>query len=191
MNNQNITLEEIDRHLEEIRKANNSFGARLSRFFKVVLQLSILPLLVYLVFAFLLGISQVQHDSMHPNFSEGDFVIFNRLETDYSFGDVVIVFSADQEEMIMQRVIGVPGDTVQITTDHKILINGEVIRESWKSEGTLTQGEAYLPITLNENEYFVLSDNRDDALDSRNSEVGNIQKDDILGIVVYRFKMSK
>ena len=191
MNNQNITLEEIDRHLEEIRKANNSFGARLSRFFKFVLQLSILPLLVYLVFAFLLGISQVHHDSMHPNFSEGDFVIFNRLETDYSFGDVVIVFSANQEEMIMQRVIGVPGDTVQITTDHKILINGEVIRESWKSEGILTQGEAYLPITLNENEYFVLSDNRDDTMDSRNSEVGNIQKDDILGIVVYRFKMSK
>lgn len=191
MNNQNITLEEIDRHLEEIHKANNSFGARLSRFFKVVLQLSILPLLVYLVFAFLLGISQVQHDSMQPNFSEGDFVIFNRLETDYSFGDVVIVFSANQEEMIMQRVIGVPGDTVQITTDQKILINGEVIRESWKSEGILTQGEAYLPITLNENEYFVLSDNRDDAMDSRNSEVGNIQKDDILGIVVYRFKMSK
>lgn len=191
MNKQNITLEEIERHLEEIRKENNSFGAKAGGFFKVLLQLSILPLLVYLVFAFLLGVAQVQQASMSPNFSEGDFVIFNRLETDYSFGDVVIAFNAEQEETSILRIIGVPGDTIQITTDHKIMINGEVIRESWQTEGTLTQGEAYIPITLHENEYFVLGDNRNDSIDSRSDELGNVHKDDILGIVVYRFKMSK
>lgn len=191
MNKQNITLEEIERHLEEIHKENNSFGAKAGGFFKVLLQLSILPLLVYLVFAFLLGVAQVQQASMSPNFSEGDFVIFNRLETDYSFGDVVIAFNAEQEETSVLRIIGVPGDTIQITTDQKIMINGEVIRENWQTEGTLTQGEAYIPITLHENEYFVLGDNRNDSIDSRSDELGNVHKDDILGIVVYRFKMSK
>ena len=92
---------------------------------------------------------------------------------------------------MINRIIGVPGDTVQITPDLKLLVNGQEVRENWKTSGELTQGIASLPIKLDEGEYFILSDNRDVSLDSRDKKIGNIHQEDILGIIVYRFKMSK
>ncbi len=191
MNKLNYTLEEIERQLELSRKENNSFFGLIAGFIKVMLQILTLPALTYLVFAFLLGIAQVEQSSMLPNFAEGDIVIFNRLEKDYSFGDVIIAQNLEDETLMIKRIIGIPGDTVEITDDGQILINDKTIRENWQSLGELTQNQATLPITLDEGEYFVLGDNRTVSLDSRSSEVGNIQEENILGIVVYRFKMSK
>ena len=191
MNRQNFTLDEIEQQLELLESEKRSIFSIFAGFIKTLLQIAILPALIYLVFAFLLGIAQITQDSMAPNFAEGDFVIFNRLETDYSYGDVIIVQSVEQQDFLINRIIGIPGDTVQITADLKILVNGQEVRENWKTSGELTQGNAALPITLEEGEYFVLSDNRDVSTDSRDKKIGNIQQEDILGIIVYRFKMSK
>ncbi len=191
MNKQNITLEEIERQLKESKKSDHSFFSLLAGFLKTLLQIAILPAIVYLVFAFFLGIAQVEQSSMLPNFAQGDIVIFNRLEKDYSLGDVIIAQSTQQQALIIKRIIGTPGDTIEITSNQQIIVNGEIIRESWQSTGELLQGSANLPITLKEGEYFVLGDNREVSIDSRHTEIGNIQEDNILGIVVYRFKMSK
>ena len=191
MNKQNFTLEEIERQLKLVDNEDHSFFSVIGRLFKTLLQIALLPAMIYLVFAFLLGIAQVQQDSMLPNFAEGDFVVFNRLETDYSLGDVIVTQSIEEKTISIKRIIGVPGDTIQITENLEILVNGKEIRESWQSTGNLTQGNAALPITLDEGEYFVLCDNRDAQSDSRNKKTGNIHQEEILGIVVYRFKMSK
>ena len=191
MNRQHFTLDEIELQLAQLEKEKRSFFSIIAGFIKTLLQIAILPALVYLVFAFLLGVAQITQNSMAPNFAEGDFVIFNRLETDYNYGDVIIVQSVEQQDFLINRIIGTPGDTVQITADLKILVNGQEVRESWKTSGELTQGTAALPFTLKEGEYFVLSDNRDATTDSRDKKIGNIQQEDILGIIVYRFKMSK
>ena len=191
MNKLNYTLEEIEHQLELSRKENNSIFALFAGFIKVMLQILALPALTYLVFAFLLGIAQVEQSSMLPNFAEGDIVIFNRLEKDYSFGDVIIAQNLEDETLMIKRIIGIPGDTIEITDDGQILINEKKIRENWQSLGELTQNHAILPVTLDAGEYFVLGDNRSVSLDSRSSEIGNIQEENILGIVVYRFKMSK
>ena len=191
MNKQNFTLEEIEHQLILARKQNHSFFSIMSRCFKTVLEILALPALVYLVFAFILGIAQIEQSSMLPNFAEGDIVIFNRLEQNYTFGDVIIAQNLEDETLIIKRIIGTPGDTVEITENQQILVNGKPIRENWQSTGEISQGRAYLPITLADNEYFVLGDNRSVSIDSRNEEIGNIQKEHILGIVVYRFKMSK
>ena len=191
MNRQNFTLDEIEQQLAQLENEKHSIFSLFAGFIKTLLQIAILPALIYLVFAFLLGIAQITQDSMAPNFAEGDFVIFNRLETDYKYGDVIIVQSVEQQDFLINRIIGVPGDTVQITPDLKLLVNGQEVRENWKTSGELTQGIASLPIKLDEGEYFILSDNRDVSLDSRDKKIGNIQQEDILGIIVYRFKMSK
>ncbi|MBQ4343090.1 MAG: signal peptidase I [Erysipelotrichaceae bacterium] len=191
MNKQNITLEEIERQLKLSQKSERSFFSLLAGFIKTLLQIAILPAIVYLVFAFFLGIAQVEQSSMVPNFAEGDIVVFNRLEKDYGFGDVIIAQSIEKQSLIIKRIIGTPGDTIEITDNQQILINGEPIRESWQSNGKLAQGRASLPITLKEGEYFVLGDNYEVSLDSRHTEIGNVQEENILGIVVYRFKMSK
>lgn len=191
MNKQNFTLDEIERQIEALEQENQSFFSLFAGFLKTILQIAILPALVYLVFAFFLGIAQISQDSMLPNFAEGDFVIFNRIEENYSFGDVIVVQSVNEQNNVVKRIIAVPGDTIEITSDLRIIVNGNEIRETWQSTGTLSQGTASLSFKLDEGEYFVLNDNRDDNNDSRNKKYGNIDQENILGIVVYRFKMSK
>ena len=191
MNRQNFTLDEIERQLEALEQEDRSFFSFFTSFLKTMLQIALLPILVYLIFALFLGVAQIKQDCMLPNFAEGDFVIFNRIEENYSFGDVIIVQSADEQSLVAKRIIAVPGDTIEITADLRILVNGNEIRETWQSTGTLSQGTAALKRKLNEGEYFVLNDNRDNNQDSRNKNYGNIEHENILGIVVYRFKMSK
>ena len=191
MNKQNFTLDEIERQIEALEQENQSFFSLFAGSLKTILQIAILPALVYLVFAFFLGIAQISQDSMLPNFAEGDFVIFNRIEENYSFGDVIVVQSVNEQNNVVKRIIAVPGDTIEITSDLRIIVNGNEIRETWQSTGTLSQGTASLSFKLDEGEYFVLNDNRDDNNDSRNKKYGNIEQENILGIVVYRFKMSK
>ena len=181
MNKQNITLEEIERQLKLSQKSERSFFSLLAGFIKTLLQIAILPAIVYLVFAFFLGIAQVEQSSMVPNFAEGDIVVFNRLEKDYGFGDVIIAQSTEKQSLIIKRIIGTPGDTIEITDNQQILINGEAIRENWQSNGNLAQGRASLPITLKEGEYFVLGDNRNHSSDSRNPAVGVIHREQIIG----------
>lgn len=191
MNKLNFTLDEIERQIEALEQENHSFFSLFAAFLKTILQIAILPALVYLVFAFFLGIAQISQDSMLPNFAEGDFVIFNRIEENYSFGDVIVVQSVEEQDNVVKRIIAVPGDTIEITSDLRIIVNGNEIRETWQSTGTLSQGTASLSFKLDEGEYFVLNDNRDVNNDSRNKKYGNIEQENILGIVVYRFKMSK
>ena len=137
MNKQNFTLDEIERQIEALEQENQSFFSLFAGFLKTILQIAILPALVYLVFAFFLGIAQISQDSMLPNFAEGDFVIFNRIEENYSFGDVIVVQSVEEQDNVVKRIIAVPGDTIEITSDLRIIVNGNEIRETWQSTGTL------------------------------------------------------
>ena len=80
----------------------------------------------------------------------------------------------------IKRIIGLPGETVQIA-DGTIYINGEVLEESYGREVMQDPGIAAEPITLGEDEYFVLGDNRNQSSDSRDPSVGLIHRDEIIG----------
>ncbi len=80
----------------------------------------------------------------------------------------------------IKRIIGLPGETIQIT-DEGIFIDGKRIEEPIQVEEMDNYGLASEPITLEENEFFVLGDNRNSSEDSRFANVGNVIKDDILG----------
>ena len=104
----------------------------------------------------------------------------------YRFKDPVrydiIVFPYQYEEntFYIKRIIGLPGETVQIA-EGEIYINGEVLRETYGREVIQDPGMAAEPITLGEDEYFVLGDNRNASSDSREPSVGVIHRDDIVG----------
>lgn len=101
--------------------------------------------------------------------------------------DIIVFYpyGRDNEDYYVKRVIGLPGETVQII-DSKIYINGDVLEENYGKEPMDDPGIARYPITLGEDEYFVLGDNRNISKDSRNEEVGNITKENIGGKVVLR-----
>ena len=85
-------------------------------------------------------------------------------------------------KIYVKRVIGLPGETIQIH-DGKVYINGSVLEDDVSKDDILTAGLAAGELTLGENEYFVLGDNRNNSEDSRFANVGVVKKDDIVGSV--------
>ena len=86
----------------------------------------------------------------------------------------------EENTYYVKRIIGLPGETVQIA-DGLIYIDGEVLQESYGREVIQDPGLAAEPITLGEDEYFVLGDNRNQSSDSRDPSVGLIHRDEIVG----------
>lgn len=140
-----------------------------------------ITLACYVVYAFG-GRMEVNGSSMKPLLNSGDVVLINRLS--YDLGTPkrfdVAVFSRGDSGLNMKRIIGLPGETVQIKDNH-VYINGEVL----KAEGGLSlatiAGAAEYPIELGQDEYFLLGDNRESSEDSRFAGIGNVKRDQLVG----------
>lgn len=167
------------------------------KFLKDILGMSLYLLgvlvLVYLVVNFVGQRTVVNGASMEPTLygldqenSEkvGDNLIVDKIT--YRFSDPerfdIIVFPYRYSgENYIKRIIGMPGETVQIDIEGNIYINGEILQEGYGKEVILNPGNAIDPIVLGEDEYFVLGDNRNNSRDSRFSDVGLIHRDEIIG----------
>lgn len=124
-------------------------------------------------------------DSMNPEIENGDIVLVNTLiynAKNPSRGDVIVFKPQGDETMhsYMKRVIGLPGETVEIK-DGIIYIDGEELEEDYKTSAIKEAGLAAEKVKLKSQEYFVLGDNRLSSMDSRSVEVGNVKKTEIEG----------
>lgn len=143
-------------------------------------------LVVLLVQRFLIQPVEVNGSSMEPTLHNNNHVLLEKVS--YSISDPkrfdVIVFRPYEEEKelyYIKRVIGLPGETVQIM-DSVIFINGERLDENYGLENTIkSSGIAGKEIVLGEGEYFVLGDNRNNSKDSRDPSVGVVKRKAILG----------
>ena len=140
---------------------------------------------VYVVIHFVGQRTQVQGSSMEPKLSNEDNLIVDKIS--YRFHDperfdiVVFPFRYEDNVFYIKRIIGLPGETVQIDEEGNILINGEILEEEYGKEVIANPGRAYEEITLAEDEYFLMGDNRNNSTDSRDPSVGNVRKDEIIG----------
>lgn len=131
---------------------------------------------------------KISGPSMEPLLQSDDIVLVNRLLYDFkkpSRFDVV-VFERDDNRANVKRIIGLPGETVQITGGY-IYINGELLEAEDDLNTVSLPGMAESPIYLGSEEYFLLGDNRDSSEDSRFVNVGNVNQRQILGKVWFRF----
>ncbi len=128
--------------------------------------------------------------SMMPTLQDGNSIILDkityRLHDPERFDIIVFPFRDSSNKNYIKRIIGLPGETVQIDTDGNIYINGEILSESYGREVMTNPGRAISSITLGSDEYFVLGDNRNDSEDSRFTEVGNVKRSEILGRAWFR-----
>ena len=140
--------------------------------------------ITFLIIHFVGQRTYVSGSSMENTLSDGDNLIVDKIT--YRFSDPkrydIIVFPYQYEEntYFIKRIIGLPGETVQIV-DGIIDIVGEALQESYGREVMKNSGLAADPVTLGEDEYFVLGDNRNDSTDSRDPSVGKIPRDRIIG----------
>lgn len=126
--------------------------------------------------------------SMEPTLMEGQVVIVNKIEyylKSPKRNDVIVYKQSNREHSYyeIKRVIGLPGETVKIKNGI-IYINDEALKEKVKTETIENAGLAEEGIKLDDNEYFVLGDNRNDSEDSRFASVGNVLRNEILGKAV-------
>ncbi|MDD6616331.1 MAG: signal peptidase I [Lachnospiraceae bacterium] len=148
-----------------------------------VVYFGVVILLTYLIIHFVGQRTVVDGRSMNPTLNDGDNLIVEKIS--YRFRDPerfdIIVFPYDDSHYYIKRIIGLPGETVQIDLDGNIYINGEILEENYGKETILDPGRAINPITLGDDEYFVLGDNRNNSKDGRNELVGNIKRENIIG----------
>ena len=156
---------------------------------KEILSTSIYLLVVlcaaYLIITYVGQRTQVSGSSMETTLSDGDNLLVDKITYRFSepkrFDIIVFPFQYDTDTYYIKRIIGMPGETVQIDYDGNIHINGSLLEESYGREVIQNPGRAAEPITLGEDEYFVMGDNRNNSSDSRDPSVGNIHRKDIIG----------
>lgn len=142
---------------------------------------------VWLVITFVGQRTEVEGASMENTLHNGDNLIVDKLS--YRFHDperfdiIVFPFQFQDNTYYIKRIIGLPGETVQIMDDGSIYINGEKLEENYGMEVIKpeTIGRAAEPIELGDDEYFVMGDNRNNSSDSRTDMVGNIKREKIIG----------
>ena len=142
---------------------------------------------VWLVITFVGQRTEVEGASMENTLHNGDNLIVDKLS--YRFHDperfdiIVFPFQFQDNTYYIKRIIGLPGETVQIMDDGSIYINGEKLEENYGMEVIKpeTIGRAAEPIELGDDEYFVMGDNRNNSSDSRTDMVGNITRENIIG----------
>lgn len=158
-----------------------SLGRELFRLFWYLIFVLIMT---FLVIQFVGHRTVVYGSSMSPSLEDGDQLVIEKVTYRFHgprrFDIIVFPFEHDEGTYYIKRVIGLPGETVQIL-DHQIYIDGEKLEEHYGNGEMLSPGQADQPLVLGSDEYFVLGDNRNHSMDSRNPDVGLIKKSQIIG----------
>ena len=141
--------------------------------------------LTWLCITFVGQRTEVSGSSMENTLSHADNLIVDKITYRFKeperFDIIVFPVAYETETYYIKRIIGLPGETVRIDTEGTIYINEEILEESYGKAVIADPGRAEEGITLGEDEYFVLGDNRNDSVDSRTEAVGNIKKENIVG----------
>lgn len=143
----------------------------------------------YLLVHFVVQRVDVYGDSMAPVLDAGDVLLVEKLTPRMGrlkrFDVVVFSYRYRENQYYTKRIIALPGETIQIV-DGNILIDGQILLENFGTEPMEKGKRAAEPVTLGTDEYFVLGDNRNHSSDSRDSDIGNLKREEILGRVFFR-----
>ena len=161
---------------------------RYKKRYKRTLRTTVYALLVVAAIAvlaatILLPVLQVSGTSMEPTLQDGDIILLLKTNN-FTTGDVCGLYW--QNKLLLKRVIGGPGDVIDIADDGTVTVNGQVLDEPYITEKALGECDITLPYQVPENRYFVMGDHRATSVDSRSSVIGCIEKEQIVGRALLR-----
>lgn len=150
-----------------------------------LIEIAIVVLAAFLIVRYGLERMTMSGNGMEPTVKDDDSILINKMSYklhSVKRNDVVVLRQNGSEHnyYVVQRVIGLPGEKVKITNG-EVYIDGKVLDEKHDFPLMKNGGLALDEITLDDDEYFVLGDNRNDCEDSRNASMGNVLKSDIVG----------
>ncbi|NBJ88250.1 signal peptidase I [Acutalibacter sp. 1XD8-36] len=173
------TIEQIE---AELKKENNR------KEYNRVLRSTIFVLLVVtaaavIVAVLMFPVLEIKGEAMNTTLRNGDFVVTGKA-SEYQRGDIVAFYY--NNTLLVKRIIAKGGDEVDIDGDGNVTVNGQAISEPYVTEKTLGESNVTFPYSVPQDEFFVLGDNRAQSVDSRNTALGAVTQDLIVGKLLFR-----
>lgn len=173
------SLEEIQKERKRIRKSDY-YRQSLRSTVSVLVVVAAVAVLIATLF---LPILQISGDSMSPTLEHDEIVVLLKTK-DFDRGDLVGFYY--QGKILLKRVIALPEDEVAIDADGNVCVNGALLEEPYVTDKGLGDCDLEFPYKVPGTGYFVLGDQRSNSVDSRNSVIGAISQEDIIGKVFVR-----
>ncbi len=173
------SLEQLEGERKRIKRSRYYMQA-LRGTLSVLIVVAAIAVLVATLF---LPILQISGDSMKPTLSDGEITVMFKTKS-FERGDLIGFYY--QGKILLKRVIGTPDDEVSIDADGNVYVNGELLDEPYTNEKCLGDCDVEFPYTVPQESYFVLGDHRLNSVDSRNTAIGAVKNDMIIGKVFLR-----
>ena len=185
---------ESSHNTDKLMKQIDRYEKGFKNYHWFLIYLAIFLFVVWILFFKIIGITHMPNLDMTPRVDGGDLLIFYRLDKDASFQELVVfekkIPDETKKRLMVGRVIGAPGDTIDISDSNRPIVNGNTLVEDMIFYDTPKRDERVsYPITLGADEYFILVDNRKEGLDSR--YFGPVKKKEILGTIINIIRRNK
>ena len=146
--------------------------------------LTIVAAVAVLIATLVLPVLQIEGTSMEPTLMNGDIVLLTKSKT-FERGE--LCGFAWNNKLLIKRVIGVPDDWIEIDTEGTVYLNGEKLDEPYAKQLALGECDLEFPFQVPQEQYFVLGDLRESSIDSRNTLIGCVEQEQIVGKVFFPF----
>ncbi|MGM9526545.1 MAG: signal peptidase I [Peptococcaceae bacterium] len=173
------TVAQLEHELKRVR-----YQSRYGRVLRsTVFSLVVVAAVAVLVAVLFLPVLQIYGHSMTPTLEDGDIVVSIK-GSDFEPGDVIAFYY--NNKILVKRVIAGPGDWVDIDKDGNVTVNGQALEEPYLQEKALGDCNIELPYQVPDSRLFVMGDHRSVSVDSRNTAVGCVAQEQIVGRLVFR-----
>lgn len=184
MENNNVrkdlpTAQQLAQEMKRIRY-NKNFRKMIANTIGSLLVVAAIAVLISMLF---LPVLRVTGTSMTPTMQNDELVICNK-RGNFKSGDIVAFYY--NNKILLKRVIGLPGDWIDIKEDGTVYVNGEALDEPYVNELAFGECDISLPYQVPDNRIFVMGDHRATSVDSRSTTVGCIADEYIIGKVFFR-----
>lgn len=173
------SLELLEAELRKEQYKNNY--SRILR--NTVFSLLVVAALAALIAVLLLPVLQISGTSMTDTLQDGD-IVAAVSNSRYEQGDVIAFYY--NNNILIKRVIAVSGEWVNIDKEGNVYVNDELLEEPYINRKALGQCNIDLPYQVPDGRCFVMGDHRDTSIDSRNSSIGCVEEDAVVGKIIFR-----
>ena len=172
-----LTSNEVEKELKRV-----NYQSRYIKILKsTIVTLVVVAAIATIIASFFLSVLEINGSSMSPTLKQGQMVVAYK-DKKIERGEIIAFYHGNK--ILIKRVIANQGDFVNIDSDGNVYVDGKLVLEPYISKKSLGNCNIKFPYQVPDGHYFVLGDNRDTSIDSRNSVIGVIAKEDILGKVL-------
>ncbi len=173
------SIEEVKTEIKRVRFKSKYYRILRSTINILIVTAAVAALIATLV----LPVVQITGTSMEPTLSEGDIVVLMKTDN-LERGDLCAF--AYSNKILIKRIIGLPGEFIDIDNDGTVFVNGKKIDEPYIKTQGLGDTDIDFPFQVPDNQYFMLGDRRDTSIDSRNTIIGCITTDQMVGKILFK-----